>query len=116
MPFKLIVNAKEAIAQDTIEPFEIESDPEKIIEDEGVRFIANEIVVLLEDGATLKDAINVAGLVNGIITGFDPNPPAYKIEIPTNDTTGMKTAIQTIIDLNNPLIVEAIPNLITTLF
>jgi len=95
------------------ELFEKESDLTKVVEDEqGVLFVGNELVVEFVDTTTFSDAQAVAELVNGTITGFDPNPPAYKIELPTDTVDGMVDAFQTIIASNNPLIIEVFPNVI----
>lgn len=48
--------------------FSKESDPGKVVEDQGLKFVVNEIVVLFRDEATQADAQEVAGLVNGKIT------------------------------------------------
>lgn len=95
------------------EGFEKESDESKIVEiEDGTRFFGNELLVLLKDEATLSDAQAIAQFVNGTITGFDPNPPLYQIELSTNDADSMIAVISVIIDSANPLIIEAIPNLL----
>lgn len=88
-----------------------ESDPAKVVEDAGIKFIVNEIIVVFNNGVTIADVQQVASLVNGKITGFVSNPPTYKIELVTNSIEEIKFAIQTIKNSNNPLVVEVVQNL-----
>ena len=93
--------------------FSKESDSEKVVEDQEIKFIVNEIVVLFQDEATQADAQQVADLVNGRITGFIPDPPTYKIELITSTVEEIQNVIQTIKDSNNPLIVDVVQNLVS---
>lgn len=98
----------------TPSPFEKESDPTKVVTDaQGVKFVGNEMVVLLKDTATDADARQIAKLVNGKITGFVPKPITYKIELPTNTAVELESAIQVIKNSNNALIIDVIPNLVS---
>ncbi len=92
--------------------FTKESDPTKIVTDQGIKFVVNEIVVLFRDAATQADAQRVANLVGGRITGFVPTPPIYKIELLTNTIAEIKNAIQSIKNSDNPLVVGVGENLI----
>ena len=98
------------------EVFEKESDPTKIVEEQGIKFIGNELIILFVDSVTFANALQVADLVNGKITGFDPNPPTYKIVLPSSNASDMNEAIQKIIDMNDPLIIEVIPNFVAETF
>ena len=55
----------------------------QIIEEEGIKFIVNEIIILFEDGATIEDLLNVANFANGRATGFIPDLGMGKIEVST---------------------------------
>lgn len=92
--------------------FEEESDPEKVVEDEGIRFIVNEIVILLQDEATLADVEAIAELINGKITGFVPEPVISKIEVRTSTVLELNEAIDIIKNSSNPLIIEVVQNLV----
>lgn len=91
--------------------FSKESDPEKVVEDQGIKFIVNEIVVLLKDEAMQVDAQKVADLVEGRITGFVPTPKVFKIEVQVVTAQELLSKIQVIKDSNDPLAVEAVQNL-----
>lgn len=92
--------------------FEKESDPTKIVEDQGAKFIVNEIIILLKNEATQIDAQQIVDLVNGRIIGFIPTPPILKIEVQTATPQELLDKIQIIKNSNNPLILEIIQNLI----
>lgn len=92
--------------------FSKESDPSKIVTDQGIKFVVNEIVVLFKDQATDIDAQQIAQLVGGSITGFIPTPKIYKIEVRTTMPQELYDKIQAIKNLSNPLIVEVVQNLI----
>jgi len=93
--------------------FEKESDPAKVVEDQGVRFLVNEIIILLSDNATINNAQEIANLVNAKIDGFVPNPPTYKLNVSANTPAQLFALVQQIKDAGNPLLIEAIPNLIS---
>jgi hypothetical protein len=93
------------------ETFEKESDVTKIVTDaEGNKFIGNEIIVLFEDSANFEDAEVVANLVGGSVGGYVPNPPMYKIVLPTADYFGSNNAITNIMNSHNTLVIEVAPN------
>ncbi|MFA5830702.1 MAG: hypothetical protein WC878_02625 [Candidatus Paceibacterota bacterium] len=95
------------------ETFERESDPTKIVEDNGEKFSGNELIVLFADSASFSDALSVAKSVNGTLSGFVPNPPTYKILLQTSDAVSVRNAVTVIINANNPLIEEVIPNYVS---
>jgi hypothetical protein len=93
------------------ETFEKESDVTKVVTDaEGNKFIGNEIIVLFEDSANFEDAEAVAKLVGGSVGGYVPNPPMYKILLPTSDYFGSNNAIANIMNSHNSLVIEVTPN------
>ncbi len=92
--------------------FSKESDPTKIVEDQGVKFIVNEILVLFKDEIASLDVQQVADLVDGRITGFIPVPKIFKIEIATQTVEELNSKIQAIKNSNNPLVVEVVQNLV----
>ncbi len=94
------------------EVFEKESDPAKVVEDQGLKFIVNEIIVLFEDAATQNDIQQVADLVDGVIAGFVTTPKIVKIEVKTTTAQELNNKIQAIKDLNSPLITEVVQNLV----
>lgn len=93
--------------------FEKESDLTRIVTDNGIKFIANEIVIVFSDEITITDIQNIIELVSGNIIGFAPNPPIYKIELITNTANDLNNAVQAIKNLNNPHVLEVMPNLIS---
>ena len=95
------------------ETFVKESDPAKVVEEQGIKFVVNEIVVLFADNATFADVQAVAELVSGTITGFIPNPPTYKIEVRVSDATELNSLITSIKNSSNSLVIEAVPNFIS---
>lgn len=112
LPLRISINVKKATAQDVLKPFVIGIDPNKIATSEGIRFMVNEIIILLKDGATLNDAVKIASSVNGIITGFIPQPQIYKIEVTTNTLTELDSKISFIKSNFSSIIVDAVRNLI----
>lgn len=92
--------------------FEKESDPNKIITDAGIKFIANEIVILFKNEATQLDVQQVAASVNGIIIGLIVNPNIVKIKVQTATAQELNNKIQIIKNLNNPRIIEVVQNLV----
>ncbi|MBI2451129.1 MAG: hypothetical protein HYV52_02195 [Parcubacteria group bacterium] len=92
--------------------FEKESDLTKVIEDQGLKFISNEILILFKNEATQFDIQQVVNLINGKVVGFIPNPLIVKIEVPILTIQDLNDKIQLIKNSNNPLIVEVIQNLI----
>ena len=93
--------------------FAKESDISKIVQDQdGNRFISNEIIILFKDGSSFADALAVANSVQGNITGFVPFPVIYKIEAKTTSAIELKSLIDLIKTSDNPLILEVVPNLI----
>jgi hypothetical protein len=94
------------------ELFARESDPAKVVEDQGVKFLGNEILVSLTDDGLFLDAHEVAQVVGGRVVGFDPNPPLYQILLSTSGIVEVENAVQIINDLNNPRIVGVSTNYI----
>ena len=93
--------------------FSKESDSTKIVEDQEIKFIVNEILVLFKDEATQADAQQVANLINGRIIGFIPTPKVFKFEVLTLTPQELLNKIQIIKNSNNPLIVEVVQNLVS---
>ena len=89
-----------------------ESDLSKIVEDSEARFIVNEIVILLKDEATFSDALEIAGLVDGRITGSIIIPNIFKIEVPVETIEELNNKIKILREANNSLIIHVIRNLI----
>lgn len=87
-----------------------ESDPTKVVENQGVRLIKDEIVLILRSGATLGDVLMAANSVGGRITGFLPNLEMAKIEVIVANTDDLKNKISLIKSLNLPSIIDAMPN------
>jgi len=93
--------------------FEKESDSAKIVEDQiGLRFIANEIIVLLDENSTNADAEAVAASIGGRITGFIPIPTIYKIEVETTTAEELNAIVDQLRNSGNPLILEVTQNLV----
>ena len=91
-----------------------ESDPEKVVTDAtGVKLIVNEILLLFELGTPFSEAVGVAELVNGTITGFIPAPPIYKIEVVTETPEELDSKIQLIKNVGVQSIIEVSPNFIS---
>ena len=93
--------------------FAKESDEERVIAAEGARFIGNELVVLLEEGATQVDMQEIARLVDGAITGFVPTPPLIKIEVAVATPQELLDKLQAINDADHPLVAEAMQNFVS---
>ena len=82
-----------------------DSDPMKIITDQdGSQFLINEILVNFTDNAAFLDAQMVASLVGGRIVGVDSTTNTYQIEVLTATAEDLAVKIQSIRQLNNPLI------------
>lgn len=82
-----------------------DSDPTKIIIDQdGSQFLVNEILVNFIDDATLLDAQIVANLVGGRVVGVDSTTNTYQIEVLTTTAENLAVKIQSIRQLNDPLI------------
>ena len=94
------------------EVFEKESEPAKVVEDQGIELIVNEIIVIFTNETAPSDVQDVARLVGGRITGSIEKPPIYKIEVDTNTTGELMNFINQIKNTNNPLIINVIPNII----
>jgi hypothetical protein len=94
------------------ESFSIDSDPTKVVEKDGVRFLGNEILVSLDNQGTFADAEIAALTVGGRVVGFDPNPALYKILLPTSSIASIETALQLINDLHHPHIIAVSANII----
>lgn len=92
--------------------FSKESNPAKVAEDQGIKFIVNEILILFKDEATQVDAQRVADLVNGRITGFIPTPKIFKVEVLTQTLRELNNKFQIIKDSNNLLIISIARNFI----
>lgn len=90
--------------------FEKESDLTKIIEEEGAKFIVNEIIILFDDGATIEDLLNVANFANGRATGFIPDLGMGKIEVSTRTPEELNSLINSIRNSGIPLIDDVLPN------
>lgn len=111
-----VVAKKVKIGKGTVisreEVFEKESDPAKVVEDQGLKFIVNEIIVLFEDTASQSDIQQVVDVVDGVITGFVSAPKIVKIEVQTSTAQELNNKIQAIKNLNSPLIIEVVQNLV----
>ena len=82
-----------------------DSDPAKIIIDQdGSQFLINEILVNFANNATLLDAQVIASLINGRIVGVDSTTNTYQIEVLTATAEDLAVKIQSIRQLNSPLI------------
>lgn len=92
------------------EDFEKESDLTKIISDNEVKFIVNEILILLKDGANMNDLIMVSDAVRGRVTGFLFNSLIGKIEVSSQTIEELNSIIDQIKSADNPLIEEVLPN------
>ena len=90
--------------------FEKESDPTKIVEDGGIKFVVNEIVILFKEGATINDLLVIADFVGGQATGFLPDLEMGKIEVSTQTVEELNNLIDLIRSSGNPLIEEILPN------
>ena len=87
------------------EVFAKESDPEKVIIDtDGSQYVVNEIMVNFIDSATFSDAQAIVNLVGGRIVGFVESANAYQIEVTANTADELSAKIQTIRQINNPLV------------
>lgn len=109
-----VLARKIKIGKETIlsreEVFEKESDSEKIVEDEGIKFVVNEMVIIFKSGATISDLLAVADFVNGHATGFLPDLEIGKIEVPAETITELNNLIDSIKNSENPLIDKIVPN------
>jgi hypothetical protein len=94
------------------ESFAFESDPTKIVEVDGAKFIGNEVLIGLTIDGQFADAQMAANAVGGRVVGFDPNPPLYQILLPTATVAGVESALRAITDLNNLRIVGVSTNYI----
>ena len=112
LPLRITINVKKATAQDVLEPFVVNIDPAKIVTSEGIRFMVNEIIILLKDEVKLTDAVEIASSVDGIITGFIPQPQIYKIEVTTNTLAELDDKIDFIKNQFTSLVIDAVRNLI----
>jgi hypothetical protein len=111
-----VVGRRVAVGRGTLvsrnESFAKESDPAKVVEQDGVKFIGNEVLLGLTDDGLFLDAQEAAQAVGGRVVGFDPNPPLYQILLPTSSVEGIETALQTITNLHHPRIVGVSTNYI----
>ena len=107
-----IMVKKEGVVSRT-ESFAMESDPGKVVENQGIRFMVNEIVILLTPDATISDAQAIASLVGGTLTGFVPNPPTYKVEVFASMPAELFAFITQMKSSGNPKLIEAVPNLLS---
>ncbi|MDP3935063.1 MAG: hypothetical protein Q8Q46_02530 [Candidatus Giovannonibacteria bacterium] len=87
-------------------------DPSKIIEDQGLKFFVNEIIILFKDETTLADIQKVADLVGGKVVGVIPAPVVGILEVQTTTASELNNKIQLIQNSNNPLIISIVQNLI----
>jgi hypothetical protein len=94
------------------ENFEMQSNPTKIVETDGTKFIGNEVLVGLTGDGQFSDAAIAAEAVGGRVVGFDPNPPLYQILLQTSTAGEVESAVLTITNLNNPRIVGVTSNYI----
>lgn len=104
--------SKEFQAENTLEPFVKDIDPDKIVEVNGMKFVVNEIVIVMKEGTKHSDVLEIIEPVRGIITGFIPEAQIYKIEVPANMPEELDNFINIIEDQENPLILHIIKNLI----
>jgi hypothetical protein len=111
-----VVAGKIRVKRDSLlsrsENFAFESDPTKVVEVDGSKFIGNEVLISLASDGQFADAQMAANAVGGRVVGFDPNPPLYQILLSTATVAGVESALQTITDLNNPHIVGVSTNYI----
>ena len=94
------------------EVFERESDLTKIVEQEGAKFIVNEIVILFRDETTINDLFGVADLVNGRLTGFLPGLGVAKIEVLAENIQELNDLINRIKNSGNLFIEDVLPNIL----
>lgn len=87
-----------------------ESDPAKIVEEDGIFFQGDEILLLLEPEITLQNAQAIVALVGGRITGTVAGPNIFKVELPTSDIASLDVAIATIKNSGSSLIIEVVKN------
>ena len=93
------------------ESFVKETDLTKVVTVDNESFPVNEIVIVLREEATRIDAELISQLVGGRITGFVPNPSAYKIEALTDTAEKLQELIAIIEASHNPLLLFVVQNL-----
>lgn len=103
------VNIGEQSTLSRSDNFSTKSDPSKVVVFQGQTLIADELLVIFKDGATLLDAYQVANLVGGRIAGSLDRPFVVKIQVPTN-AAGLIADINLIQNSANPLIIDVLPN------
>jgi hypothetical protein len=92
------------------EMFEKESDISKLVEAGGVKYISNEVIILMSDTATFDDMLPIAKSVNGKIVGFLDILKMVKIEIPATTYAELNRAISSIGAMNSPFVEGVLPN------
>ncbi|MEX2053112.1 MAG: hypothetical protein WD898_02715 [Candidatus Paceibacterota bacterium] len=94
-----------------------DSDPAKIVVDQdGSRFLVNEILIDLNAIATELDAQDIAVIVGGRLIGFVESSNTYQVELLANTAEELETMIQTIRTLPNSVIEGAFRNYIFDIF
>lgn len=111
-PLPVVLEIKEPTAEDVLEHFVKDIDPDKIVIVDPERFVVNEIVIVVQEETKFLDVLEIIEPVQGIITGFVPGPQVYKIEVPANTPEELDNFINIIKDQENPLILYIIKNLV----
>ncbi len=111
-----ILARKIKIAKDGIlsrkEFFSKDADVNKIVEDQGAKFIVNEVIIRISANATLNDIQEIISLVNGHIIGFLETLQLVKVEIPATTISELNQAINALKALNSPFIQDVMLNFI----
>ncbi|MDO8520897.1 MAG: hypothetical protein Q7S52_02165 [bacterium] len=84
--------------------FSKDADVTKIVSDSGTRVIANEIVLILSDTATINDIQPIVNVVSGRIVGFLDVLRMAKVEIQATTVTQLHQAVDTLKALRSPFI------------
>jgi hypothetical protein len=92
------------------EDFLKDIDPSKIIEEQGIKYVVNEILILMSDGATSSDVKEILGVIGGTIVGVVDDLGIIKVQIPTSTVLSQQQTITMLKNLNSPFIAEVIPN------
>lgn len=99
-----VLSSDEAFIKDT--------DLNKIVTVNGEKFVVNEIIMVMQEGTEFLDVLEIIEPVQGIITGFVPEPQIYKIEVSANTAEELDSVINIIKDQQSPLILHIIKNLV----
>jgi len=89
-----------------------DGDSEKIVEDQGLKFIVNEIIILFAEEATSIDVQNTVFPFGGSIIGIIPQPKIYKIEVQTTTVSELNNIIFQLRNSGNPLIIAVTQNFV----